>query len=284
MNIGKYRIKIIENGLFALDGGAMFGIIPKPLWERTNSPDEKNRITLAARSLLLDSGSRKILIDTGMGDKWDEKGKSIYRYEFKENILFESLKLAGYTPEDITDVLLTHLHFDHCGGSTLLRDGKLQPAFPNAKYHVQKNNYNWGIDPSERDRGSYLQENFQLLMEEGVLLLREADDEQFDDEIQLPTFHGHTFFQQLPLISDGNTTLFFCGDLFPTSSHVPLPYIMGYDLQPVQTLMEKKHILHRAVKEDWHLIFQHDPVMIAGKISESPKGYKAEKSDILSAN
>lgn len=275
MKIGKYQIKIVDNGLFALDGGAMFGIIPKPLWERTNTPDEKNRIPLAARSMLLDSGTRRILIDTGMGDKWESKSKVIYRYEYQENILFASLRKLGYMPEDITDVILTHLHFDHCGGSTILRDGKLIPAFPNAKYHVQKKNYDWGMEPSDRDRGSYLIENFHPLMDEGILMLRDSDDEGIDDEITLPVFHGHTFFQQLPVISDGTKTLFFCGDLFPTTSHVPLPYIMGYDLQPLQTLSEKKYILGRAVREDWILFFQHDPVTEFGKVVETPKGFTA---------
>jgi glyoxylase-like metal-dependent hydrolase (beta-lactamase superfamily II) len=277
MKIGKYEIVSVETGRFYLDGGAMFGIIPKPLWERSNPPDEKNRIEMAARVLLLRSDSKAILLDTGMGVKWDEKQKGIYNYRFEEHLLLQSLKQLSISPEDITDVIFTHLHFDHAGGATISEGGNLTPAFPNAVYHVRKKNYEWGMNASERDRGSYIKENFEPLMKEGVLKLIEGGNYQFDDEIYLPEFNGHTFGQQLPLIADGETALFFCGDLFPTSSHLALPYIMGYDLQPLQTLAEKKEILKRAVEENWTLVYEHDPFYACSKAVFSGKGYVCDE-------
>ena len=174
MKIGKYDIKIVLSGLFALDGGAMFGIIPKPLWEKTNPSDSSNRVKLATRNLLLQSESRNILIDTGMGNKWSEKEKSIYAVE--ENISLESALIKhNLRKEDITDVILTHLHFDHTGGSTEVENKKLIPAFPNANYHIQKQNFEWAKNPSDRDKGSYIKENFMPLFENGVLNLIEGE-------------------------------------------------------------------------------------------------------------
>ncbi len=273
MKIGKYEIVSVETGRFYLDGGAMFGIIPKPLWERSNPPDEKNRIQMAARVLLLRSEAKTILIDTGMGVKWEEKFKEIYNYYYDANPLFSGLAKHGISSEDITDVILTHLHFDHTGGSTLRQGEKLVPAFPNAEYYVRKENYEWGITATERDKGSYIQDNFQPLISAGVLKLIDGDNFQFDEEIYLPEFNGHTFGQQLPLITDGSSTLFFCGDLIPTSSHLPLPYIMGYDLQPLQTLAEKKDFLKRAVEENWTLFYEHDPLYAASKAVQPGKSY-----------
>lgn len=275
MNIGKYKLQIINSGNFALDGGAMFGIIPKTLWEKTNPTDDKNRISLATRNLLLSSGRRKILLDTGMGQKWDEKSKNIYRIEQPENAVIGALTEAGVNPDEITDVILTHLHFDHTGGSTVIENGKIIPAFKNAKYYVQKKNFEWGISPSDRDRGSYIKENFEPLAKEGVLNFIESDALQFDDEISFYLANGHTFAQQLIKISDGSTTLFYCGDLFPTTSHIPLPYIMGYDLQPLVTLQEKKDILKEAVENNWFLFLEHDPNTAMVKVELTQKGYIA---------
>jgi len=164
MKIGKYKLSIIESGFLGLDGGAMFGIIPKPLWEKTNPADDSNRIKLSTRHLILESDNKKIIIDTGMGEKWDEKMKSIYAVD-EQYSMNTALTRIGLKAEDITDVILTHLHFDHTGGSTILVDEKLQPAFPNAKFYVQKENYDWGIRPSDRDKGSYQVENFSPLFD-----------------------------------------------------------------------------------------------------------------------
>ena len=275
MKIGKYTLHEVETGYIGLDGGAMFGVIPKPMWEKTNPSDELNRITLDTRCLLLDGGGRKILIDTGIGEGWEDKFKQIYRLEYK-NVLAESLKKAGVSFDDITDVILTHLHFDHTGGSTKLENGKWVPAFPNAQYHIQKKHFDWAINPSERDRASFIQNRFMPLIENGVLNLIDGDN-QFDDEIEFMIINGHTYGQQMVKISDPGSTLLYCGDLMPFSSHIPLPYIMGYDLQPVVTLNEKKSVLPRAVAENWILYFEHDPYFAAATVAKTDKGFIAKE-------
>jgi len=271
MQIGKYKLSIIESGLFGLDGGAMFGIIPKVLWQRTNLPDEANRVKLATRHLLLESKSKKILIDTGMGDKWDEKSRSIYAVD-ESRSMNSALAQKGLKAEDVTDVILTHLHFDHTGGSTVLANGKLEPAFPNANYYVQKENYDWAINPSDRDRGSYLKDNFQPLSDEGVLNFI-IGNAKFDDEIEFIVINGHTFGQQMVKISDSSNTILFCADLMPFVSHISLPYIMGYDLQPLVTLEEKKKYLKIALDENWKLFFGHDPEIAFATIKKFGEGY-----------
>jgi len=271
MQIGKYKLSIIESGLFGLDGGAMFGIIPKVLWQRTNLPDEANRVKLATRHLLLESKSKKILIDTGMGNKWDDKAKNIYAID-ESRSMNSALAKKGLKAEDITDVILTHLHFDHAGGSTVLANGKLEPAFPNANYYVQKENYDWAINPSDRDRGSYLKDNFQPLSDEGVLNFI-IGNAKFDDEIEFIVINGHTFGQQMVKISDSSNTILFCADLMPFVSHIPLPYIMGYDLQPLVTLEEKKKYLKMALDENWKLFFGHDPEIAFATIKKFGEGY-----------
>ena len=282
MKIGKYNVHSILSGGFKLDGGAMFGIIPKPLWNKSNPADQLNRISLVTRNLLLVSDSRKILIDTGMGNKWNAKAKEIYEIDFSAYTLEGSLKEFGIEPSEITDVLLTHLHFDHTGGSTKEENGKLVPAFPNAKYFVAKENYNWGINATDRDKGSYLKENFQPLFENGVLHFFYEKENLFDDEIELVSVNGHTFGQQLFKIFDSTNTLLYCGDLFPTSSHIPLPYIMGYDLQPLLTLSEKKDLLPTAVEENWKLVFEHDPFYAAATVKKNEKGFSVnERFEVL---
>lgn len=258
-------------GNFALDGGAMFGIIPKPLWAKTNPPDEINRVTLSTRSLLLESDNKKILIDTGMGDKWDDKSKTIYRLENSKPDFTSVLNDFQITPFDITDVILTHLHFDHTGGSTKFENGNLVPAFPNAKYHIQKKNYDWAINPSDRDKGSYIRDNFVPLMESGVLKLLN-EEETFDDNISFIIVNGHTISQQLVKISDASNTILFCCDLFPFNSHIPMPYIMGYDIQPLVTVGEKKKILTQAVEANWKLFFYHDPETAFATLTKFEKG------------
>jgi len=272
MKIGKYELYPIETCKFALDGGAMFGVIPKPLWQNTNSPDELNRVELNARCLLLKSSSKKILIDTGIGYDWDEKFTRIYNLDFSKYDLLKSLETIGVQPEEITDVIFTHLHFDHAGGSTKLENGKWVPSFPNAKYFVQKKHFEWAVNPSERDRASFVSNRFMPLHESGILHL--IDGEKFlDDEIELIVTNGHTFSQQLIKISDTNTTLLFVGDLFPFTSHIPLPYITGYDLQPLITLKEKKEILNQAFEQNWILFFEHDPFTLTATITKNEKGF-----------
>lgn len=277
MKIGKYNLYALETGFFGLDGGAMFGVIPKPIWELSNSADEMNRVSLITRNLLLVSDSRKILIDTGIGENWDEKFKRIYRLDHSSFTMEAALKSAGYKPEEITDVILTHLHFDHTGGSTKLYNGKWIPAFPNAKYYVQKSHYEWAKSPSERDRASFIYNRFEPLNEYGILNFTSGEG-FFDDEIQLMPINGHTFYQQMVKISDSSNTVLYCADLFPFATHIPIPYIMGYDLQPLVTVEEKKKILAMAMENSWTLFFEHDPVSLGAIISKNEKGYMVKES------
>jgi len=270
--IGKYKIHAIETGRFALDGGAMFGIIPKPLWAKSNPPDERNRIELAARALLIIGNGRNILVDNGNGSKFSEKQRDIYRLDTSRYELHKSLKAYGLTTDDITDMILTHLHFDHAGGSTYRDNGTVKPTFRNAKYYVQKAHWHQAMNPTIKDRGSFMPDDFLTLKELGVLEFVEGEFEIFPG-ISLLVMNGHTAAQQLPIISDGKTSLLYCCDLFPTTSHIPLPYIMAYDLRPLTTLEEKKKVLSSAVDEEWILFFEHDPETVAGKVKPVEKGY-----------
>lgn len=276
MKIGKYELKTVVSGYFGLDGGAMFGIIPKPLWEKTNPADDLNRVTLSTRNLLLISDDKKILIDTGMGEKWDEKSQSIYRID-KSKSLSNSLLQYNIKLDDITDVILTHLHFDHTGGSTNLVNGQIIPSFPNAKYFVQKTNFEWAINPSDRDKGSYIKENFEPLMTEGVLTLVDGETD-FDENISFRIINGHTFGQQMIKISDSTNTLLYCADLLPFVSQIRIPYIMGYDLQPLITVQEKKKYLKLAADENWYLYFGHDPDFALATVKHSEKGIVQDKT------
>jgi glyoxylase-like metal-dependent hydrolase (beta-lactamase superfamily II) len=275
MEIGKYKLKIITSGYFGLDGGAMFGVVPKPLWQKTNPSDERNRIRLSATHLILESSSRKIIIDTGMGNKMDDKFRNIYDIDDTHS-MDKGLSKIGLKRDDITDVFLTHLHFDHAGGSTVIENNKNVPAFPHAKYYVQKNQYDWAVNPSDKDKASYIRDNYVPLLNEGVLNFINSD-EQFDDEIQFIETNGHTFAQQLIKLSDSSNTILFCADLIPTSSHISLPYIMGYDLQPMETLNEKSKILPKALEENWKLFFGHDPEIAFCSIINTEKGIKVDK-------
>jgi len=245
-------------------------------WSKTNPPDDRQRITLAARCLLIRGNGRIILVDTGNGRKWNEKLKDIYRLDNSEFTLETSLAKAGVKPEEVTDVVLTHLHFDHCGGSTKIVAGKLEPTFPNSTYYVQKAHWELAINPTDRDRASFMKDDFVLLHEQGMLKFTEGEKELFPG-ISVLVCNGHTAAQQLPLISDGKNTLFFCCDLVPTASHIPFPYIMGYDVRPLVTLEEKKKILPRAEKEGWILFLEHDPNTEAVTLKKTEKGLAVDK-------
>lgn len=271
MKIGKYEIFSIKSGMFKLDGGAMFGVVPKVLWNKTNPADDLNRINLATRSLLLVSEKRKILVDTGIGNKFDEKFKNIYAVE--NLTIDEVIKQKGINPDTITDVVITHLHFDHAGGSTKISGDEIIPTFRNAKYHIQKGHYEWALNPSEKDRASFLKDDFLPLQDFNQLVLTEGEF-KLDDEIEIIVSNGHTPFQQHLKISDGKQTLFYCGDMIPTSSHIPYPYVMSYDLYPLTTIEEKKKILPQAYEENWILFFEHDPDISAVTLKESKKGFE----------
>ncbi len=280
MKIGPYTIHSIETGLFSLDGGAMFGIVPWVFWSKSNPPDERQRIRLAARCWLIQGNGRTIIVDDGNGTKWSEKLKDIYHLDNLKADLLSSLRKFGVGREDVTDVLLTHLHFDHAGGSTILEDGKLVPTFPKAKYFVQKAHWELSQHPTEKDRASFMNDDFMPLMDRRMLELVEGEFEIFPG-IDVLVCNGHTSAQQLPKISDGKTTMLFCCDLVPTSSHVPLAYIMAYDVRPLVTLEEKRKILSRALEEQWFLFLEHDPVTEAITLKKTEKGLAADQRLLL---
>jgi len=210
-------------------------------------------------------------VDDGNGNKVTKKFIDIYALDTTNN-LYSSLKKFDVTPDDITDVVLSHLHFDHAGGSTIIENGVLKPAFPNAKYHVQKSQWENALNPTERDRASYIPQDYLPLKEYGLLNLIEGETELFS-QISILVSNGHTPGLQLLKISDGKQTLFYAADLMPCTSHIPLPYIMGFDLNPLITLADKKRILKQAVEENWTIFFEHDPDVIAGKVKKTEKGY-----------
>jgi len=281
MKIGKYIVKELRTSLFALDGGAMFGIIPKSLWEKTNPSDARNRIRLGARCLLLISDEKKILVDTGLGGCWDEKFISIYDVRNNSYSILEALASEGIAPVEITDIILTHLHFDHTGGSVVFENGKTYPAFPNAIYHVQQAHYDWAMNPSDRDKASFVKSRFEPIVLEGLFKFYNGYD-FFDECIAFHPINGHTFSQQAVRIFDSSNTLFYCADLIPTASHIPVPYVMGYDLQPLVTVEEKKGFLQMAVEQNWYFVFEHDPTIAAATIQLGDKGFSLkEKFEIL---
>ena len=259
MQIGKYKLYSVQTGLIRLDGGAMFGVVPKPLWSKTNPADNRNRIDMCMRALLLVSDEKKILIDNGAGYKMPHKLNDIYGIDYKKYSLEKSLNSLGFNYDDITDVILTHLHFDHCGGSTLRNEnGELIPTFPNAVYYVQRKHWEWANNPTERDKASFFDENFIPLQSSGQLNLIENDFD-FDEQIKLLVINGHTPYQQMVKVKDGEKTLIYPADLMPMATHVNIPYIMGYDLFPLTTLEEKKKYLPKIADEKWFVFFEHDP-------------------------
>lgn len=257
LNLGSFELYIIDSGNIRLDGGAMFGTVPRVLWEKTNPPDEKNRILIGLNLLLVKTGKKNILIDTGAGDKGNDKFKDIYAIEHKP--IDKSLAALGISHLDIDIVINTHLHFDHAGGNTVMgKDGRYIPAFPNARYIIQKNEWSDAINTNEKTRASYRADDFLPLQESGALELVEGDKE-IEKGISVLKTPGHNRNHQCVLIESENKKAVYLGDLVPTASHIPLPYIMGYDLFPLETLENKKKILNKAADEDWLLIFEHDP-------------------------
>jgi len=277
MTISNYTLHSIETGRFGLDGGAMFGVVPRVLWSKTNPPDEKNRIAMAARALLLIGNGRTILIDVGNGNKYDQKLSAIYNFDNSQFDLLSSLDKHHLKPADITDVILTHLHFDHAGGATTLVDGVAVPTFPNAKYYLQKDHWKAALHPTERDRASFFPQDFRPLDESGQLQLIDGERE-FLPGISVRLMNGHTTALQCPVVSDGDQTIFYCADLVPTVSHLALPWIMAYDLRPLVTLEEKRKLLAEAAEKRWLLFFEHDPATEVVSLRDSGKGIVADAS------
>lgn len=282
MQIGPYTLHEIPAGRFRLDGGAMFGIVPKPLWARHAEPDDRNRIPLAMRCLLLEGDGRVVLVDAGIGDKVDAKFRDLYAVDLETSELHRSLRAAGFGAEDVTDVVLTHLHFDHGGGATSRdADGRLRPTFPRATYHVQRAHWQWAHE-SPRERASFLPENLEPLAASGQLHLLDGPGEVLPG-LEVIVVDGHTRGQQLLKVADGETTLLYAADLLPTAAHVPLLWIMAYDVAPLETLAEKEAILAQAEREGWTIFFEHDPERATARIARTEKGYVAvEESPILS--
>jgi len=266
LRIGPYELHAVPSGDFALDGGAMFGVVPKPLWERTNPADERNRIALGMRLLLIKGPDRTFLVDTGIGDKWGDKQNAIYRLE-NEALPDEALRRAGHDPDAVTDVILTHLHFDHGGGATRA-DGS--PVFAGAQYHVQREQFEWGRDPAPKDRASFRALDFMPLFEQDRLTLHDGRTD-LADGIELLVVHGHTRGQQMIKVGDGTTTLLYTADLVPTKTHLRTPYVMAYDNEPLLTITEKVEWLGHAADEDWIVFFEHDAHTAACRVRRGPK-------------
>lgn len=258
MFLGDYRIEIVPDTEFRLDGGAMFGIVPRVLWEKVCPPDEKNRIRMASDCLFVETPSEKILIETGMGEKWSEKLAGIYAIN-REKTFAESLfERTGFRPEDITIVVNTHLHFDHCGGNTIKNEAnEIVPQFQNARYFVSENEFRHAENPYERDRASYISENWKSLKTSGQLELKPSVYEVAPG-ITMNETRGHNGSMQTVKIECGGETLYSFSDLIPTTHHLPLAWIMGYDLFPLETLENKKKLLPQALEENWLCWFYHD--------------------------
>lgn len=280
IKIGEFQLFSVESGRFALDGGAMFGVVPKNLWNKTNPADEQNRIELALRCLLLKGKDKNILIDTGIGNKLNEKLAKIYKVDHSEFTLLESLAKADLRPNDVTDVVISHLHFDHTGGTTYEKNGEIHLTFPKAQHHIQKEHWDWANSPAEKDNASFIKENFSVIKNHGNLNLLEGPKELYPG-IEVLVLYGHTLGMQAVKISDGKHTLLYCADLIPTASHIPIPWVMAYDNNPLITIEEKKRLLPKAVEENWILFFEHDPYRAAGTVHLTDKGYSLKEKVLL---
>ena len=281
MKIAGYELYSIETSRFGLDGGTMFGIIPKAMWEKEAPSDQNNRIEMVTRSLLLVGHDRKIIIDTGNGDKWNDKFKSIYNIDTESISLWKSLDKYGFTPSDITDVFCTHLHFDHIGGNTTFDNGKLIPVFHNATYWMQNENWELANSPSERDQGSFMEADWSVLAENGMIKLVDGK-EPFLPNIEIELSYGHTIGMMLPKLTDGSETILYMADLVPMAAHIPLPWIMGYDIHSALTLNEKSKLMPKVVEQNWTIFFEHDPTHQACKVGYDGKHFRLKESVVIS--
>ena len=275
MQFGDYRVEIIPDCEFRLDGGAMFGVVPRNLWAKVSPPDDQNRIRMNMNCVFVEAGAEKILIETGIGEKWSDKQRAMYGID-RQRSLDESLQsIAGVASSEITIVINTHLHFDHAGGNTYLDEsGVAVPAFPNARYFISRAEFEHAEAPSERDRASYFADNWRPLKESGQLELKESEYEAAP-ALRLETYAGHNRSMQCWRLERDGRTLFGFADLVPTRAHVPLPWVMGYDLYPVETVEAKKKLLPQAARENWACLFYHDPDEALSRIVESDGKYRA---------
>lgn len=267
-----HTVHALDTGTFGLDGGAMFGVVPKPLWERRVAADERNRIRLAMRCLLVDTGDRLVLVDAGLGHKYDARFADLYAVDHETATLARSLAARGIHPTDVTDVVLTHLHFDHGGGVTERDgDGRLSLVFPSARHHVQRRHWEAARHPNPREKASFFAENLDPLGASGLLAFVDGNAELLPG-LRLRTADGHTDAQQIVLVDTADGVVAFCADLVPTSHHLPPAWTMGYDVRPLVSMEERAAFLADAVRENWTLVFEHDAEIEAASVVMGEKG------------
>ncbi len=271
------KLYTIDTGYFKLDGGAMFGVVPKSLWQKLNPPDDNNLCNWAMRCLLIEDENRLILIDTGIGNKQSEKFLSHY-YLSGNDTLESSLQKKGFSKHDITDVILTHLHFDHVGGAIERVGEKLQTTFPNAMYWSNEQHWQWATKPNAREKASFLHENILPLQESGQLKMIDENKPSFSQNISIRFVNGHTKNMMLPQINYNVTTLLYIADLLPSVAHIPLPYVMAYDMFPLTTLQEKEFFLQEALSHNYVLFFEHDPNIECCTLQQTDKGIRMKDS------
>lgn len=278
LRVGPYEVFTVTDGTFALDGGAMFGTVPRILWQKHNPPDEQNRIDMALRCLVIRGEGRTVLVDLGIGNKFDPKRAEMFKVRRPRGLLAE-LSDRGVDPASVTDVIFTHLHFDHAGGVTVARGGngeaRTEILFPQATYHIQKEHWSWAKEPNDRERASFLREDVETLSSHDKLSFLEGEQEVFPG-VSVMLSHGHTRAMQIVKVGTGekgDPTVVHCGDLIPTSTHLRTAWVMGYDLWPLTIIEEKKRLLELAHAEDWVLVFEHDPGVPAARIGHDGKYY-----------
>ena len=271
------KLYTVNAGYFKLDGGAMFGVVPKTMWNKANPADENNMCSWAMRCLLIEHGNYKILVDNGMGNKQDEKFFSHY-YPHGDDSIEKGLAKHGFTTDDITDVFLTHLNFDHCGGSIKREGDKLVPVFKNAMYWSNQAHWKSALNPNEREKASFLKENILPIEESNRLhFIETADGEEWLQDIRIRYVNGHTDAMMLPQIKYKNTTLLFCADLVPSSAHVSMPWVMAYDMRPLETLSEKHKLLNETAANNWVLFFEHDPKNECCTLQQTERGIRVKE-------
>ena len=275
------RLFTVNAGYFKLDGGAMHGVVPKSMWNKVNPSDDNNMCSWAMRCLLIEHGDYKILVDNGMGNKQDDKFFSYY-HPHGEDTLEKSLAAHGFSMDDITDVFLTHLHFDHCGGSVIREGDKLVPAFKKAQYWSNEKHWQSALNPNEREKASFLLENIKPLEDSGQLRFVEvADGEEWIEDIRVRYCSGHTDFMMLPQIKYNDRTILYCADLVPSAAHVSMPWVMAYDMRPIDTLNEKRKLLNEAAANDWVLFFEHDPKIECASLQSTDRGVRIKDTFAL---
>jgi len=275
------KLYSINTGYFKLDGGAMFGVVPKTMWKKFNAPDENNLCNWAMRCMLIEDDGRLILIDNGMGNKQDDK---FFGYYFLngDDTLEKSLSKYGFKKEDITDVFLTHLHFDHCGGSIERSGDALVPAFKNARFWSNEKHWEWAVNPNDREKASFLKENILPIKESGQLKFIDREEKiEFSKNIKVRFVNGHTESMMLPQIQYKDHTIVFMADLLPSVAHMPVPYVMGYDTRPLETLKEKKSFLSEAHQNNYILFFEHDPAIECCNLQLTEKGVRSKETFLL---